>query len=115
MAETKNETPAITSPDQRFEVITPNNGFRGERCGIKFFDGRGYTNDVQALRDLASHGYGYHDRASGKRVAPIKTDDQVREEKRAEKSVAAVPAAATPAAAASNPPPVTGAHSPATK
>lgn len=66
----------------RFEILTPNPGFRGERCGVKFMDGRGYTNDKEVIRDLVDCGYGYHDRESHKRVAPRKTDEQLKAEQR---------------------------------
>lgn len=45
----------------RFEIKTPSASFTGERCGVKFRDGVGYTDDEKAAEALAELGYSVAD------------------------------------------------------
>lgn len=48
----------------RYEVRTPNTGFREERLGVRFYDGVGYTDDGRKAHALLELGYAYLDRKS---------------------------------------------------
>ena len=53
-------------PDVRFEVRTPNAGFHGERAGVTFKEGVGFTDSEAAAHDCRGFGYRVIDHQHGK-------------------------------------------------
>lgn len=52
------EEPIVpVKPEPRFEIRTPNPGFRGERAGVKFMEGIGHTDDEAAAEACLDFGY----------------------------------------------------------
>ena len=54
--------------DYRYEIRTPNRLFRGERLGIRFNEGVGYTDEGAKAHASLEYGYRYYDRKSKKWV-----------------------------------------------
>lgn len=40
-----------------YKIYTPNKLFKGERLGVHFENGVGFTNDATLARDLEAYGY----------------------------------------------------------
>src|SRR5690349_16759331 len=59
---------AKNAEQSRFEIRTPNAGFNGERAGVRFRDGVGFTSDETAAEELA--GFGYAVSLDGKVICP---------------------------------------------
>lgn len=56
----QDDTPSTTkaaAAKHKFEVRTPNPGFRGERAGIAFIDGVGHTDDPVRAHACLEFGY----------------------------------------------------------
>lgn len=69
--------PQAANEQARFEVSTPNPGFSGERFGIKFRDGKAYTDDPIRAHAMLELGYSYFDRKTKKRF-PLSTEDAAK-------------------------------------
>lgn len=74
---------ALTKPaeEYRYEIRTPNPVFRGERLGVAFVDGRGYTDDGKKAHATLELGYAYTDRKTGKVFPePAEGEDPTRDD-----------------------------------
>jgi hypothetical protein len=49
--------------ESRYEISTPAGGFTGDRFGVRFHNGKGYTDDRDAARACADCGYSVVDRS----------------------------------------------------
>lgn len=75
---TQKPAPAPRKPtsEYRFVIRTPAANFRGERAGVRFYDGVGYTDDENAARACFDLGYG----VSEQRWSRSRDDDSARRE-----------------------------------
>ena len=80
-----NDKPAATKPAKdeapRFEVRTPNAGFRGERWGVTFRDGAARTDSEEVAQAFVDQGYQVTDTKTGKCLSPAaaaKKDDEAK-------------------------------------
>lgn len=73
MSKAKDNADAGKKP-RSFLIKTPNAGFRGERFGVKFFDGQATTDDGAKAHACLELGYEVLDAESGKPAWPSEPD-----------------------------------------
>lgn len=62
----------------RFEIRTNNPSFTGDRCGVKFAGGVGYTDDANVASGLANLGYKITDREAP--AEPDKNEEELKKQ-----------------------------------